>query len=82
MVRVAQTSEVVEDYHLLISPGENIVQVLADGFEDADLRLFFDPRGKRFLDFSGFASTNPETRGWLQGCGLARASRRARQVLP
>jgi hypothetical protein len=31
---------------------------------------------------SGFVSTNPETRGWLRGRGLATACRRARQALP
>ncbi len=33
-----------------------------DGFEDADPRQFLNTLGKCFLDFSGFASTNPETR--------------------
>jgi len=68
---MAQTAEVVEGYHLQVWPGQNIRQLLADGFEDADSRQFLDALGKRFLDFSGFPSTNPETRfRWAFSCGV------------
>jgi len=49
VIVVAQTPEVVEGYHLQVWPGENIRQLLADGFEDADSRQFLDALGKRFL---------------------------------
>jgi len=39
VVVVAQTPEVVEGNHLQVWPGENIGQLLADGFEDAYSRL-------------------------------------------
>jgi len=49
VIVVAQTPEVVEGYHLQVWPGENIWQLLADCFEDADSRQFLDALGKRFL---------------------------------
>jgi hypothetical protein len=81
---MAQTSEVIEGYHLQVWPGKNIWQLdvftsgfasttlkPTDGFEDADSRQFLDALGKGFLDFSGFASTNPETRfRWACSCGV------------
>jgi hypothetical protein len=71
VIVVAQTPEVVEGYHLQVWPGENVRQLLADGFEDADSRQFLDALGKRFFDFSEFASTNPETRfRWACSCGV------------
>ena len=71
VVVVAQTPEVIEGHHLQVWPGENVRQLLADGFEDADSQLLLDALGKRFLDCSGFASTNPETRfRWAFSCGV------------
>ena len=71
MVVVAQTPEVVEGDHLQVGPGENVRQLLADGFEDADSPLFLETLRKGFLDFSGFVSTNPETLfRWACSCGL------------
>src|SRR6266478_4513002 len=46
---VAQTPEVVEGYHLQVWPGENVRQLLADGFEDTHPRLLLNPLGKRLL---------------------------------
>jgi len=57
-----QAPEVVEGYQLQVWPRENVGQLVADGFKDADSRQFLDALPKCFLDFSGFASTNPETR--------------------
>jgi len=68
---VAQAPEVVEGDHLQIGPRENVWQFLADGFEDADSRQLLDALCKSFFDFSGFASTNPETRfRWACSCGV------------
>jgi hypothetical protein len=49
VIVVAQTPEVIEGYHLQVWPGENVRQLLADGFEDADSRQFLDALGKGFL---------------------------------
>src|SRR5216684_4489196 len=49
MVVVSQTSEVIEDYHLQVWPGESIRQFLADGVEDAQPRLLLDALGKCFF---------------------------------
>ena len=49
MVVVSQTSEVVEGYHLQVWPRENVGQLLADGFKDADSRQFLDALPKCFL---------------------------------
>ncbi len=46
---MAQAPEVVERDHLQIWPGESIRQLLADGFEDADSRLFLDTPRKCLL---------------------------------
>ena len=71
VIVMAQAPEVVEGYHLQIWPRERIRQLLADGFENAYPRQFLDAFGKNFLDFSGFASTNPETRfRWAFSCGV------------
>ena len=71
MIVVAQTSEVVEGDHLQVWSRERVGQLLADGVEDAHSRKFLDALGKRFFDFSGFASTNPETRfRWAFSCGV------------
>ncbi len=49
VIVMAQTPEVVESYHLQVWPWENVRQLLADGFEDADSREFLDALGKHFL---------------------------------
>ncbi len=49
VVVVSQTSEVVEDGHFQVWPGQSIRQLLADGFEDADSRLFLDTPRKCLL---------------------------------
>src|SRR5207248_3177367 len=54
VIVMAQTSEVVEGYHLQVGPGENVRQFLADGYEDAHPRLFLDALGKCFLLALGF----------------------------
>ena len=49
VIVVAQTPEVVEGYHLQVWPRQNVGQLLADGFKDANSRLFLDALGKCFL---------------------------------
>ncbi len=49
MIVVAQAPEVVEGDHLQVWPGQNIRQLLADGFDDADSRQLLGALGKRFL---------------------------------
>jgi len=49
MVVMSQTPDVIEGYHLQILPRENVGQLLADSFEDADLREFLDALGKCFF---------------------------------
>jgi hypothetical protein len=39
----------VEAYHLQVGPGENVRELLADSFEDANSRQFLDALGECFL---------------------------------
>jgi len=49
VIVMAQTSEVVEGYHLQVGPGENVGQFLADGFEDTHARQSLDALRECFL---------------------------------
>ena len=49
VIVMAQALEVVEGYHLQVGPGENLRQLLADGFEDAYPRQLLYAFGKSFL---------------------------------
>src|ERR1043165_6526855 len=49
MVVVAKTAEIIECGHFEVGAGTRLRQFLADGFEDANSRLFFDALREKFF---------------------------------